>query len=125
MGYPGVGGFQSNRIVALGSQKGVTEMTQRTEKRINIEVSSDLEAIYSNFAVISHSASEIIVDFCRLLPNNPKGKVYARVLMTPMNAKLLQQALATNLTKYEEQFGEINTPSEGFNQDRVLGFRQS
>jgi hypothetical protein len=30
--------------------------------------------------------------------------------MTPMNAKLLQRALADNLKKFEEKYGEINIP---------------
>ena len=94
--------------------------------RINIEIPQDLDAIYANFAVISHSASEIILDLARLLPNSPKGKVYARVVMTPLNAKLLHRALGTNLGKYEDQFGAIQVPEQdakGFGEDRVLGFR--
>ncbi|MBN1401161.1 MAG: DUF3467 domain-containing protein [Anaerolineae bacterium] len=98
----------------------------REEKRISIEIPADLEATYANFAVITHTSSEIIVDFCRLLPNSPKTRVYARVLMTPQNAKSLQQALATNLAKYEAQFGEIKTlDDKGFSEERVLGFRHS
>jgi len=94
-------------------------------QQINIELSADLEAIYSNFAIINHSPSEIVIDFARLLPNVPKAKVYARVLLTPLNAKLLLKALQDNLAKYEEQFGEIRLPSEaGFEaQERSLGFK--
>lgn len=101
------------------------EQRQR-RKRINIQVPEDLEAIYSNFAVITHSASEILIDFARLLPNSPKGKVYSRIVMTPMNAKLLQRALSTNLEKYEAQFGEVKIPDDkgkGFGEDNPVGFR--
>ena len=52
-----------------------------------------MEAIYTNFALITHSPSELILDLARALPNAPKAKVYARVVMTPMNAKLLHKAL--------------------------------
>ena len=45
--------------------------------RINIELPSDLEATYSNFAIINHSPSEIVIDFARLLPNIPTAKVHA------------------------------------------------
>jgi hypothetical protein len=76
-----------------------------------IEIPSNLEAIYSNFALITHSPSEIVVDFARILPNMPKARVYARILMTPMNAKLLLRALAENLSRYEAQYGEIILPS--------------
>lgn len=78
--------------------------------QLNIELPADLEAIYANFVVITHSPSEIVLDFARLLPNVPKGKVHARVLMTPMNAKLLHRALGENLKKFESQFGEIKVP---------------
>jgi hypothetical protein len=84
------------------------------QRQIQVELPADLEATYSNFAMITHSPSEIIVDFARVLPNVPKAKVYARVIMTPMNAKLLYKALGDNLDKYEDKFGEIKTPDQGF-----------
>ena len=94
----------------------------KKQQRINIEIPEQLEAIYSNFAVITHSASEIIVDYARVLPNAPKGKVYARIVMTPMNAVLLHRALGTNLEKFEAQFGEVKIP-DGLGEDREMGFR--
>ena len=81
---------------------------------IQIELPADLEATYANFALITHSPSEMIVDFARALPNLPKAKVYTRIIMTPMNAKLLHRALGENLAKYEEKHGEIKTPDQGF-----------
>jgi hypothetical protein len=78
---------------------------------ISIELPAELEAVYSNMAIINHSPSEIVVDFARLLPNVPKARIYARVLMTPLNAKLLLMALQDNLSKYEAKFGEIHIPS--------------
>ena len=86
---------------------------RRDQMQINIEVPPDLDAIYANFALITHSASEIIVDFACVLPNTPKAKVHARIITTPMHAKLLLRALNENLEKYEAQFGKIKTPAEG------------
>ncbi|MBN1661030.1 MAG: DUF3467 domain-containing protein [Anaerolineae bacterium] len=83
-------------------------------RQIQIEVPNELEATYSNFALITHSPSEIILDFARALPNVPKARVYARIVMTPMNAKLLHQALGENLKNFEEKHGEIQTPDRGF-----------
>jgi hypothetical protein len=91
--------------------------------QINVELPGELEAVYSNFAMITHSPSEIVVDFARLLPNVPKAKVYARIIMTPMNAKLLHRALGENLSKFEAQFGEIKAPEQGFGEDRQIGFK--
>ena len=92
-------------------------------RQIQIELPADLEAIYANFALITHSPSELIFDLARALPNTPKAKVYARVIMTPMNAKLLHKALGENLAKFEEKYGEIKTPDQGFEpQGERMGF---
>jgi hypothetical protein len=83
-------------------------------RQIQVELPAELDATYANFALITHSPSEMIVDFARLLPNVPKAKVHARIIMTPMNAKLLHKALGDNLSKFEEKHGEIKTPDQGF-----------
>lgn len=92
--------------------------------RLSVELPADLEAIYSNFALITHSPSELIVDFARVLPNTPKTRVYARVIMTPINAKLLHNALGENLRKFEEQYGEIKVTPQDFETSRQIGFRK-
>jgi hypothetical protein len=84
------------------------------QRQIKIELPPDLEATYANFVLITHSPSEMILDFARVLPNVPKAKVYSRMVMTPMNAKLLYKALGDNLTKFEEKYGEIKAPDRGF-----------
>ena len=60
---------------------------------------------------------DLVLDFARALPGLAKGKVYARIIMTPQHAKLLKNALQDNIEKFERQFGEIrvdNSPSGGF-----------
>ena len=91
----------------------MTEQAPETppQHQMAIEIPANLEAVYSNFALITHSPSEIVVDFARLLPNMPKARVYARIVMTPMNAKLLMRALGENLSRYEAQYGEIVVPT--------------
>jgi len=93
-------------------------------QKLNVELPADLEAVYANLALITHSPSEVVIDFARILPNVPKAKVYARVLMTPINAKLLHRALGDNLHKFEEQYGEIKAPATDFQDERPLGFRK-
>jgi hypothetical protein len=90
-----------------------SEEKKPRSRKVKVEVSPDLEAIYSNFAVISHSASEIMIDFARILPNTPAARVRARIVTTPMNAKLLLRALKENLEKFETQYGEIRIPTAG------------
>ncbi len=81
------------------------------KKPFEIELPPDkAEGNYSNMVVISHSASEIILDFARIMPGVPKAKVQARIIMTPQHAKGLLKTLEENLKKYEAQFGEIKLP---------------
>ena len=62
---------------------------------------------YVNFAVVSHSPAEFILDFIRMLPGMPKAKVKSRMIMAPSNAKTLVMILQDNIKKYEDKFGEI------------------
>lgn len=88
---------------------------------IQIEIpEKESEGIYANLAFIQHSPSEVVIDFARVLPNVPKSKVYARIVMTPYNAKALLLALEENLKRYETQFGPIKV---GLNSEgRAIGF---
>jgi hypothetical protein len=83
------------------------------KKRINIHMPKDLEPVYANVAFISHSLAELVIDFAQVLPRSPRGTVQARIVMTPMHAKMLQMALTQNLAKFESQFGEIRIPHTG------------
>ncbi len=81
--------------------------------QVKVEIPANLEATYANFVVISHSPSEIILDFAQILPQQPKARVQRRVVMTPLNAKLLHKALGENLAKHEAKFGKIQLPQQG------------
>lgn len=76
----------------------------------NIQISIDEaegQGVYANLALITHSNSEVIIDFARALPGVPKAKVHARVILTPSNAKALHKALGDNLSKFEAKHGPI------------------
>jgi len=94
----------------------------RRPVQLNVEISPELEAIYSNFVMLTHSPSELVLDFARLLPRAPKTRVHARIIMTPLNAKLLHKALEENLAKFEERFGEIKLAEPSFEEPRPMGF---
>lgn len=84
------------------------EQPRPKQQQIQVELPKEVsEGIYSNLALIAHSASEFIIDFARVLPGAPKAKVFARIVMTPQHAKLLKNALEENMKKYESSFGEI------------------
>ena len=75
-----------------------------------LKVPAGLEIAYANLARISHSPADIVMDFAHLLPGESTAIVRARVLMTPLSAKLLLRALTENLSRYEAAFGLINVP---------------
>jgi hypothetical protein len=77
-----------------------------------LDVPPDLESVYVNLVRIAHSPSELVFDFAHLLPGTPLARVRARVVMSPLGAKLLHRALTENLSRYETSFGEIRVPGE-------------
>jgi len=77
-----------------------------------LEVPPDLKTDYANVVRIAHSPSELVFDFAHLLPGVTPARVCTRVVMSPLGAKLLQRALAENLSRYEKAFGEIKIPGE-------------
>lgn len=85
-------------------------------QKINIELPEDkAEGIYSNLAVITHSPSEFVVDFIRMMPGVPKAKVQSRIIITPQHAKRLMKALQDNINKFESMHGPIKDLKGGQN----------
>lgn len=88
--------------------------TPKPGQQLNIELPEEVaEGIYSNLAIISHSHSEFVLDYIRMMPNMPKAKVKARIILTPQHAKRLLRALADNVKKFEAQFGKIEDNETG------------
>ena len=77
-----------------------------------MELPDDLAPVYSNIARISHTPSEITIDFSRFLPGQQQMSVLVRVLLSPVGAKLLLRALNENIVRYESAFGEIRLPGD-------------
>ncbi|MFA7200473.1 MAG: DUF3467 domain-containing protein [Bacteroidales bacterium] len=92
-------------------------MDQNPKKEINIELPEEVaQGCYSNRAIITHSSSEFVFDFIRMMPGIVKAKVQNRIVMTPEHAKRFFNALQDNLTKYEKHFGEIRLTGKGMHQ---------
>ncbi len=88
-------------------------MDPKQNNKINIELGEDqAEGTYSNLAVITHSNTEFIVDFIKMMPGMPKAKVKSRIVLTPQHAKRLMKALHDNITKYESMHGPIKEIDE-------------
>ena len=91
---------------------------QNKDNQINIELTDEMaEGIYSNLAVITHSSTEFVVDFIKLMPGTPKAKVKSRIILTPQHAKRLYRALKENIAKYESVHGSIKEP-----ESETIGF---
>jgi hypothetical protein len=81
---------------------------QKNQNQISIELSDEVaQGTYSNLAVITHSASEFVVDFVRIVPGITKAQVKSRIILTPEHAKRLVAALEDNISKYESVHGAI------------------
>jgi len=92
-------------------------MAEQNDNQINIELAEDIaEGIYSNLAIITHSNSEFVVDFIRIMPGVPKARVKSRIILTPEHAKRLLTALSDNVEKFEAANGRIKI------QDEPIGF---
>ncbi len=86
---------------------------QQNENQINIELSEEIaEGTFSNLAIITHSNTEFVLDFIRIMPGIPKAKVKSRIILTPEHAKRLAGALLDNVEKYEAINGRIKTQEE-------------
>ena len=91
--------------------------SKQKQQQLNIELSEEVaQGVYSNLAVITHSSSEFVVDFVRIMPGIPKANVKSRVILTPEHAKRLLHALQDNISKYEAVHGPIKNVVPGSGQ---------
>ena len=88
-------------------------MSDNKNNQLQVELPQDVaQGEYANFAIITHSSSDFIVDFARVLPGLPKAQVKSRVILAPEHAKRLLGALQENITRYEREFGPIKIPNQ-------------
>jgi hypothetical protein len=66
--------------------------------------------VYANGLQITHTREEFIMDFLMLAP--PTGAVTARVISSPGHMKRIMAALAENIKRYEEKYGQIQQADE-------------
>ena len=93
------------------------------KQQLNIELSEEIaQGIYSNLAVITHSSSEFVIDFVRVMPGVPKANVKSRIILTPEHAKRLLLALQDNVVKFERVNGTIKINTGGDPMMPPMGF---
>ena len=79
-------------------------MNENKEQGANaqIELPSEIaEGKYANFAIITHSSSDFVVDFASILPGVPKPQIRSRIILAPEHAKRLLMALQENIVRSE------------------------
>ncbi len=89
------------------------ENTKQVPGQFQLELSQEVaQGEYANLAIITHSSSDFIFDFARVLPGVPKAQVKSRVIMAPEHAKRLLMALQENILRYENEYGKIQIPNQ-------------
>jgi hypothetical protein len=85
-------------------------MEKKADNLLDVELTEEVaQGIYSNLAVITHSNTEFILDFLRIMPGMPKAHVKSRIVLTPEHAKRFLRALEDNVRTYEASHGEIDS----------------
>lgn len=86
--------------------------TPRPQAQIRVVVDDEIKhGEYANFLVVTHGPHDFTLDFCQLLPSGEQGivnaEVTSRVKIAPTMVAQVLRALNTNLTNYEEKFGDV------------------
>lgn len=91
----------------------MNEENKNRQGQLQIELPQEIsQGEYANFAIITHSSSDFVIDFARVLPGVPKAQVKSRVILAPEHAKRLLGALQENIVRYEREFGPIKIPNQ-------------
>ena len=92
------------------------------QDKVQVHLPANLEPTYANFALVTNSASEVVIDFAQVMPRAPHARIKSRVVMTALNAKLLQRALTEHIARFEQQYGEIALPEGVTLADQLFRF---
>ena len=78
---------------------------------LKLSVDDDVaQGMYSNFQVVGSNETEFIIDFAYIQPNQPRGKVRARHILSPKHAKQLMGLLQQRIADHESRYGPIAAP---------------
>lgn len=89
------------------------EEKKNEQQGLSVELTPDVaQGEYANLAIITHSSSDFVIDFARVLPGVNKAQVKSRVILAPEHAKRLLLAMQENIMRYERTFGTINLPQQ-------------
>ena len=85
------------------------EMAAQPSQQIQVSTADELSrGRFSNNLLIVHTQEEFILDW---MLNSPSGMhLVSRVVLTPGHMKRVISALAENLRRYEQMFGQLDMP---------------
>ena len=87
-------------------------MSDENAQGLVLSLPPGLKPVYVNVARIGHTPMELTLDFACLMPGEAQHEIQARLVMSPVGAKLFLHALADNLARYEAAFGEVHLPGD-------------
>lgn len=102
-------------------------MSETKKQGIDLELDETVaQGHYANLAIISHSATEFVIDFAAIMPGVPKAKIKSRIILAPEHAKRLLLSLQDNITRYESAVGRIEVHGQQTIDDSgiTIGFTQ-
>ena len=62
-------------------------------RQVELNLGDHVEGRYSNVVMITHTPTEVVLDFAVMMPGMEKPQVVSRVIVTPEHAKRLLAAL--------------------------------
>lgn len=87
-------------------------MSEENTPNLELSLPAGLKPVYVNLARIGHTPMELTLDFACLMPGQTLNEIQARLVMSPVGAKMFLRALAENLARYEAAFGEVHLPGD-------------
>jgi hypothetical protein len=79
--------------------------------QLQIQLDEDIaQGAYMNMAMVTHSETDFTMDMIYVQPQQPKAKVRARIITSPKHMKQLLLAIQEQVQRYEQRFGQIDTP---------------
>jgi hypothetical protein len=88
-------------------------MNEQDKKKFQFQVQLDeqtAQGSYCNMSMVNHTPAEFTLDFAYVQPQQPRAKVRARIIMSPLGALRFSEILNENIRRYEERFGKILIP---------------
>lgn len=71
--------------------------------------------VYANLPMVTHSISDFVLDFVRVMPGVSTAPVVSRVVISPETAKQLMHLLYENIQEHEATYGLIRQLDEKSN----------